>query len=257
MKAFVCVYRHGIPTATEWRRTQQAAATLPALNQFLQTYQSPTCFYDWGDDPSFYSASTVFGDVRRASWGVCRRNVRSQLQVGDFVLWFCGQQDLIQRAVWHYYFIGCTTVARVIDRFQLWNDLTFYPYRNFYNVLARPQGPSLVQHETFHSYHKDWQRRAAAPYIIFDHSPTESSVNITNPVKVAIKHAGNATETWLSPHSPRVQAIENAIFNSLAISRRLRSTNPYISHPQIPLHKAARGTVTNLSMLKSTIIPLV
>jgi hypothetical protein len=71
MKAFVCVYLHYEPSKKAKTLTQAAAATDPNLRQFLADYDRPNAFWDWGDDPGFYSASRILDSPLKASWGVC------------------------------------------------------------------------------------------------------------------------------------------------------------------------------------------
>lgn len=118
MKAFVCVYLHNEPSKKAKTLTQAAAVTDPNLRQFLVDYSQPNAFWDWGDDPGFYSASRILDSPLKASWGVCRRDVRIQLKSGDFIVWFCARTDSNTKTV-NYYFVGCTTVAETIDRITL------------------------------------------------------------------------------------------------------------------------------------------
>ena len=78
MNAYVCTYRKITPPPADLKRTEQAAAKDPLLRKFLEGYEA-SCF-DWGDDPSFFAAKYRLGDVRRASWGVCRRDVRGDMK---------------------------------------------------------------------------------------------------------------------------------------------------------------------------------
>lgn len=260
MKAFICVYRHSDPSPSEWNNTMTAACTDPRLQQFMNGYRQPSSFYDWGDDPGFFAASQILGNPSEASWGVCRRDVRSQLSPGDFVVWFCTRSQPNRTGYWDYYFVGCTTVAHTIDRFQLWSLPHYLPYQSFYNTLARPHGGALIQHETFHDYHDDWQYRAAAPYIIFDGSPSLSAVNLTNPAHVATGTAGTS-EVWLSPQNPKVAQIEATIFTTLQVTRRLRTSHPQRPHRHIALHNAPAVPLQNrdtfLANLRTSILALV
>lgn len=237
-----------------------AAHTDPRLQQFMNGYRQPTSFFDWGDDPGFFAANQILGNPSKASWGVCRRDVRNQLHHGDFVIWFCARSQPNRIGYWDYYLVGCTTVAQTIDRFQLWGLPQYRPYQDFYNTLARPQGGTLVQHETFHAYHADWQHRATAPYVIFDGCPSLSTVNLTNPTHVATGTAG-AAELWLSPQNAKVAQIEATIFTSLRITRRLRTTHPQRPHRHIALHNAPavpqQNRVTFLSNLRTSILALI
>lgn len=239
MKAFICVYRHPRPHRRAWENTEKAAREDSLLRKFLHQYQNPDCYYDWGDDPSFFAARELLRNTSAASWGVCRTNVRSKLSEGDFVVFFCARQDPNDPGIWDYYLIGCATVEYCIERRALWSDQRFRAYRPFYNVLARVQGACLVQHEIFHFYHDDWERRAGAPYILFNPSGAVTRVNIDDPLHVARKGPKDAVELWLSDGDKRVRALENLLFRDLRITRRLRiPNNPRIPHPFISLHNA-------------------
>ena len=50
------------------------------LKRYLALYNAPGCFYDWGDDPSFFAASELLGSPNNATWGVCRRDVRASMR---------------------------------------------------------------------------------------------------------------------------------------------------------------------------------
>lgn len=237
-----------------------AARTDPRLQQFMTGYRQPNSYFDWGDDPGFFAASQILGNSSKASWGVCRRDVRSQLRPGDFIIWFCAHSQPKRSGHWDYYFVGCTTVAETIDRFQLWTLPKHRPYQDFYNTLARPHGSTLIQHETFHDYHVDWQRRASAPYVLFNGCPSLSAVNLTNPTLVATGTTGTL-EVWQSPQNPKVAQIEAIIFTGLQITRRLRTTHPQRPHRHIALHNAPaisqHNRVALLSKLRSSILALV
>jgi hypothetical protein len=240
--------------------THEASLGDPVLSKFLTRYQAPDCFYDWGDDPSFFAAGEILGDAGAASWGVCRRDVRARLSAGDFVIWFCAKQDPGQLDRWLYFFVGCSTAGEVLSRRELWEDLRFSAYTTFYNVLAKPGNGVLVQHETFHRYHDDWLRRANAGYVIFDPRPRVTGINVTDPLLVATKTPESAVEIWRSD-SERVRQVEAAIFTSLGITRRLRTRNRQRPHRQIALHRApglgnaARDVA--LQRLRETILGLV
>jgi hypothetical protein len=170
---------------------------------------------------------------------VRRRDVREQRRPHDFVIWFCAREDQKVRGCWQYFFIGYATVKHVLSRRQLWSDPQFSAHTKFYNVLAKPVGGRLVQHEVFYERHDDWDNRATAGYIIFDPSPLATAINVVNPRLVAEKATGARFERWLSRSDPRVNEIENAIFKQLGLQRRLRTANPQQPHRHIALHKAS------------------
>jgi hypothetical protein len=259
MKAFVCVYRHSVPSPNARSKTVAAALTTPCLNSYLSSYSLPNSFLDWGDDPSFFAAPQILGSASSASWGVCRRDVRAQLRQGDFVIWFCARPQSNQTGNWDYYLVGCTTVKDTCNRYALWTDPKYAPYRDFFNTLARPNGSALIQHEMIHDFHNDWKNRITADYIIFDGCPSLSAVNLASPTLVATGSAG-AAEAWLRSNR-KVLNIENMIFTNLGISRRLRTKNRQQPHRHIALHKAPVILKGNpgvlLSNLRRSVLALV
>jgi hypothetical protein len=226
VNAYLCVYRRKTPSASEWRKTRAAAKGDPLLDAFLKGYDQS--YYDWGDDPGFFAAHHLLGDVRRASWGVCRRDVRSVLKQDDLVVFFCGSQT---SEAWRYYFVGFGTVAAAIGRSALWTDRSHAYYHGFYNVLARLEDGRLVQHETFHKYHRDWERRAEASYVIFD--PERSSFNLVNPRHVATWDGRRLPETWATDR--RTAQLERLLFIERGITRRLRTSKTGFGHAKLNL----------------------
>jgi hypothetical protein len=238
-KAFVCVYQHTKATADEKQLTAEERPEDPLLQSFLTHYDELDCFYDWGDDPSFFAATHLLGNPAAASWGVCRSDVRKQLRRGDFIVWFCAKYDLATAGRICYFFIGCTTVLYVVgDRRHIWTERRYMPYRKFYNVLARLNGGgALEQYETFHRFHNDdWQRRATAPYIIFDPDPTMSVVDLNHPLLVACREPRERLETWRNG-VVRVAKLRRVLLSDNGIPRNLRTNNLQQTHRQIALHK--------------------
>ena len=74
MNGYVFVYRGPLfpnPSQREWAATQALAAKDRHLAKFLRDYRSDSCYYDWGDDPSFFAAEELASDdMRRFSRGV-------------------------------------------------------------------------------------------------------------------------------------------------------------------------------------------
>jgi len=188
-------------------------------------------------------------DVRRASWGVCRPDVRSCIKPGDLVIFFCGKPCICDSKKWDYYYIGFGTVkVRVDGRWQIWEDNRFQPYRRFYNLLIAPasqtppanaddlldgpDGLTYVHKETFHPYHKNWHRRLCA-YIIFDENKQRTNFNLENPLHVATYLGDEKREEWNS--DPLTRQLENMLFNKRKISRRLRTSRTGFAHQFIHL----------------------
>jgi hypothetical protein len=234
MQAYVCVYRRHLPSKADRKRTQEPAKSDAALSKFLDEYDDS--FYDWGDDPAFFAAQFFMSDVQCATWGVCRRDVRQQLKDGDVVVFFCGKPRVGTRRIWDYYYIGLGTVKSTVDRRRLWTEELFTPYRKFYNVLAQLRGKTLIRKETFHPYHKDWERRAQAPYILFESKPDLTHFNVTNPQLVGTYDGSHIPETWNKASID----LKNLIFVERGISRRLRSSQTGFGHTQINLLKSGK-----------------
>ena len=230
MNAYLCTYCHRKPSAKDWNRTRGAAEQDQILGKFLVGWDRS--YYDWGDDPSFFAAQQFLGDVREATWGVCRPDVRKALSEGDVVLFFCGCQ-VGDRGVWCYHFVGLAKVrALVRHRACLWTNPAYVSYRKFYNVLARLEGGHLVQSETFHPKHGDWERRADAPYVVFDSA--YSFFNLTAPHCVATWEYGRPTpELWKT--DDRSKDIERLLFDDRGINRRLRTSVGGHPHPKLNL----------------------
>ncbi len=237
MTAYIATYRHCWPKDRELRNTEATTASDASLAEFLDRYFDENNFYDWGDDPAFFCAEEFLGDARRASWGVCRANLRSRLSPGDYVVFFCAKPRLSKPRIWDYHYVGVGTIGAVIDRQRLWSDRRFRPYRKFYNVLARPKGNRLVQAETFHPFHKDWRRRLLN-YVIFDPSSTVTDFNLTGPVRVAT-YDSRVPERWKTCSGNKViRRLEDFLFRERQIDRRLRTSPIGFAHPHINLESA-------------------
>jgi len=243
MQGFVCVYRKYSPKRREWKKTQEAAATDSALRKFMDEYRQDDCYYDWGDDPAFFAAQEFMGDVHCASWGVCRRDVRSRLNEGDLVIFFCAK-PIIDSKRWNYFYIGFGTVKATISRWEIWQNRQYKKYRRFYNVLAEPKGSILTQRETFHPYHPNWQKRIEAPYILFEEDKSLSHFNLTNPLYVAT-YDGTIPEKWNSDDSELTARIEKLLFIERGFSRRLRTSPTGYGHRHINLTQNKKGAQLN------------
>jgi hypothetical protein len=256
MKAFICVYQHPNPSPGSWKRTAVAAGTDPHLAEFLRRYYDDDTFYDWGDDPGFFAATRLLGDPAMASWGVCRPDVRRQLSPGDFIVWICARSKREGHGAIDYFFVGVTTVRDVVDRVELWRKTEYSKYRAFYNVLTALDNGKLVQHETFHDFHDNWEHRASRPYIIFDASRNVSRLELTKPVHIAHRHPGELQEDWLSDSNPRASAIEKAMLLDIGCRRRLRIRSVMNAHRHIAIHAVCPADA-DLIRLRARLIELV
>jgi hypothetical protein len=205
---------------------------------FLDGYDHS--YYDWGDDPSFFAAQHLLGDVRKASWGVCRPDVRSVVEKGDGVVFFCGRHE--EERLLRYYFVGFGMVRETVaPRARLWTCPTYAKYRDFYNVLVGAHGGHL---EMIHPCHDDWQQRADAPYVIFDGAL--SSFNLSSPHCVATWDGGPIPEEW---HSDDCSiAIKRTLFIERGIKRRLRTSAKGYGHAKLNLLRAGGVTRPGCSL---------
>lgn len=231
MNAYVCVYRRSCPSAKDFERTRLAGVKDPFVKRFLDIYYNDTSYFDWGDDPSFFAAHYRLGDVRLASWGVCRPDVRAVLNPGDFVVFFCGRAEPGTEGCWKYFFVGVGSVSRALSRTEVWQQSRFTPYRQFYNILAKATTSGWAQQETFHPYHAKWRARAQSPYILFE--PSTSAFNLDSPLHVAT-YAGTVPETW-DLQSPRVRELHDMLFIERGITRPLRTARYGHAHPKLNL----------------------
>ncbi len=209
----------------------------PALERFLEEYWRDDRYFDWGDDPSFYGALDVFGDARRASWSVCRPDVRERLAPGDGVIFIVLKPEVelnsrgihIPTGVAGYHYVGFGTVGELVDRNSLWTDRRFERYRSFWNALARPVAEGLENVEVF-PRHENWVRRASAPVVLFE--PPTSWFDLRTPAPVArYDRAEGFPERWND--SPASQELQLLLFAGR--QRRLRTSDGGYPHRHLRL----------------------
>ena len=232
---YVCVYRHHVPGAGEWRQTVERSRDNPTLARFLAEYWRDDRYFDWGDDPSFFGALATFDDARLASWGVCRPNVREALAAGDGVAFFLLKPEVtvnrrgirVQLGPADYFYIGFGTVDQLVDRHVIWTDKRFGAYRTFFNALARPSGGTMENIEVF-PRHPDWTRRASAPVVLFE--PSGSSFDLRSPTHVARYDPGEGfPERWSD--NATSQRLQRVLF--VGRTRRLRTSDGGHPHPHL------------------------
>ncbi len=248
MRAYACVYRKVQPTDAELRATQESAKGHPLLQQFLDAY--PDSFLDWGDDPSFFSAERLLGNIHQASWGVCRPDVRDSIReggVGSFVVFFVG---VAADGRWHYYWTGVGTVARFVhDRQELFASPHLKPYGGFLNVLVRPGRAGLEHHEVFRPHHDDWARRIEAPYVVFD--PSLSRFNVRDPLHVSTYVVAKGVPDRWRTEDKTVREVEQLIYGNRD-DRRLRTAPTMNAHVKFRL----KGTGRQLVELRTRLLGL-
>jgi hypothetical protein len=234
---YVCVYRRHVPGAGDWRQTVERSRDNPILARFLSEYWRDDRYFDWGDDPSFFGALDTFDDARRASWGVCRPNVREALVPGDGVAFFLLKPEVkinrrgtrVQIGPADYFYVGFGTVDQVVDRDVIWTDQRFGAYRTFFNALARPAGKAMENVEVF-PQHPDWTRRASAPVVLFE--PYGSSFDLHTPPRIGrYVPVEGFPERWSDDATS--QTVQRLLFAGR--NRRLRTSDGGHPHPHLRL----------------------
>lgn len=235
MKAFIAVYQHSFRDNRVITQTSNRNKGNNFVKKYIDAFNDEESYLDWADDPSFFCAQEILGDVRRSSWGVCRRDVRNQLRPGDLVVFFCGKQNFNELKEWKYYFIGYGTVKETISRERIWEDKSYSQYCSFFNILARPTKGKLEQYELIGDGHDDWKKRITAPYIIFDSDPKKTNFNMKNPLLVALKSSGKVLEEW-NYEDTKVKTLRYLLFDQFGITRHLRTNNLQRAHRHIVIH---------------------
>jgi hypothetical protein len=253
-RVYVCVYRQFIPENKRLlRMAAEAATNNPDLRSLLDRLHAGNTAYDWGDDPSFFSATYHQGQPTHAGWGVCRANVRRYLYPGDMVVYFCARRGNRKSAT-KYLFVGYGTVGqRIDDRRLIWTEPLLQSYRNHLNVLVRYEAGQAIQHERFEPGHDDWEHRARSPYLIFDASA--SSFNLVDPLHVATALPGAKKETWHCKKSQKVRALHELLFKNLGVPRTLRTSFIGTAHPPINLTERLMRRSISIEQLRSSLHP--
>jgi hypothetical protein len=189
------------------------------------------------------------------TWGVCRADVRSAIEPGDWIVFFSLQQDDSTRTT-VYRFAAALCVEEKVAHTELFGG----PFAKYLNLLIRPSGAGWERHEPglhYRRWHDDWLWRicraqgldksavtaaseghrpglplpipAARNYVIFS---KDSAVVACSPRVVAVHHRGEAAETWLDEPGP--QAVRSAVFGDSP--RALRIANPQRAHRHFRRH---------------------
>jgi hypothetical protein len=122
--------------------------------------------YDYGDDPSFFCRHNLHGAL---TWGVCRADVRSQVQPGDVVVFFSFMK--IKEQV-EYRLSAVAGVERKIRQSDIFKNPSYKKYNHYLNLLVRPTdgtGESWEHYEPGspeQDWHKDWLSRIV-PHKLF------------------------------------------------------------------------------------------
>jgi hypothetical protein len=119
---------------------------------------------DIGDDPAFEASSVHAGQGGVVSWGVCRRDLRNEVQPGDLVIMFAADR-LADRTPARYAFVGYMTVDRKVSQRDIWEDESLAVFRTYRNLLIRPSDDGGYVHDEpvpRSLWHKDWLWRTTA-----------------------------------------------------------------------------------------------
>ncbi len=113
--------------------------------------------YDYGDDPSFFSAQYLRGPV---TWGVCRGDIRTRIAEGDVVI-FVAFEDLESGTT--YKLTAIATVEKKITENSIFSDPKHKRFRQYLNLLTRPTESGWKREEPCFAVagHPNWLWRMA------------------------------------------------------------------------------------------------
>jgi hypothetical protein len=232
---------------------------------------------DYGDDPSFLSSDhhRCAGGV--LTWGVCRRNVRSQLARGEVVV-FIAADRLQDRRPARYSLAGWATVDTRVSQAQLWNEPELALYQQ---LLIRPCADGFEHWEPDlprRDWHPDWLWRIAetrghqkkdfdhiqhrdrvAPGDVIDGQAVrfrqnyvmfcregEGTTVLTHPPTIAFAATAGEPEKWTD--DAIAQELRNIVLGQHA--RTLRTTNIQRAHPHIRLPTPSDDLCRKLEALR-------
>jgi hypothetical protein len=225
---------------------------------------------DVGDDPSCRHAASTGGVI---TWGVCRPDVRNELEAKDLVIFFAVDR-LGDRRPARYAWVGYATVARKVSQREIFERDELAPLRQYPNLLIRPHAmPETYEHfePALHrnEWHKDWlwrlthnkrrkkrdfeeaersnrysvrDTRAAGSlitlaqnYILFEPEGAGTWIARDPPV-IAHAEMNGATEAWVETDLAR--DLHAIVFEGLPSRTTLRTTNEQTAHPEVRLGMA-------------------
>lgn len=129
-----------------------------AFSQLQKAIKQSSWPYDGGDDPSFFCRNHSGNAL---TWGVCRADVRAQLDPGDIVVFFSFSPDSGRTA---YRLASVATVEKKIQHSSIFLDREDSAYRKYFNLLLKPdvQKREWIHHEPYAAKpHSDWLNRVA------------------------------------------------------------------------------------------------
>jgi hypothetical protein len=146
-----------ISPSLESREDGGCSKPFSALHDLLLKREWP---YDYGDDPAFFSNRQFKGGV---TWGVCRADVRSQIQPEDVVVFFSFTKSDTRTT---YKLCAVATVKAKITQSEIFVNPEYALYRDYLNLLVRPSKTDnvWVHYEPGapkDKWHKDWLGRIA------------------------------------------------------------------------------------------------
>jgi hypothetical protein len=219
--------------------------------------------FDVGDDPSFFSQTTLGLNL---TWGVCRPQVRNRVREGDIVI-FVSVRRRTKDHPFEYCLCGVATVETKVRQTDLWQCNELMKFRDYLNLLIRPHRDGAWEHFEPGSKdaHKDWLWRIAAQkglkkeqfesleagnllpsnacingipivpaknYVIFSASPEQTWIS-KQPCQIAFCATNGEPEKWKPDASPIYKHIFGTAARFGSDRRSLRSLNKQHSHPAV------------------------
>jgi hypothetical protein len=150
------------------------AKSFAPLHAALENREWP---YDYGDDPSFFCRRKLNSAL---TWGVCRADVRNQVQPGDVVVFFAftrlGEQV-------EYRLSAIATVERKIRQSEVFCNPSYQKYTQYLNLLVRPLDGAGKEWQHYEpgspekDWHGDWLSRIV-PFRFFSKPELERQAKI-------------------------------------------------------------------------------
>jgi hypothetical protein len=149
MPVYVVVYRQ--PDLGEHKHLRWKT---DVTGDFMAAVSFPDAWpYDVADDPSFYCAERFRHQGGQLTWGICRRDLRNRLIVGDVVVFIAYSRTNSEHT---YRFSGFGTVSGLISGADVWT-LEHSVYQNYLNLFAVVKGQQVRHYEPQPSEpHPDW-----------------------------------------------------------------------------------------------------
>ena len=232
--------------------------------------------YDYGDDPNFYYTAQNKSQGKAFSWGICRRDVRNEINVGNIIVFIARTDDR------NFFLTAVGTVNEKLNHCEIATNPDYDYYAASTNRLVslsngeyihdeflpeRPHGDWLrrmvkISQEYFDTFgfsdyqndgkfRKDNQNVADAlanNYVIF--TTDNRTVILERPIKLAHQTDDNSKEIW-TIDDPKAEAIANYLKGEMSRDYL------YVEGKPFPLCPAPRARVKSVDKWRAGLIKLI